>query len=69
MQEKLQKPRKNSVDIGKIMVLRKAGWSFNRIADDMGMSKQSVCNAVANLKKAHVAETGTDAGQKEQPKG
>lgn len=49
----LQKARKNSVDIEKIMALRDAGWSLNRIADDMGMSKQSVWNAIDRWKKAH----------------
>lgn len=47
----MQKARKNSVDIGKIMALRGAGWSLNRIADDMGMSKQSVWNAIDRWKK------------------
>lgn len=52
MQGKLRKPGRNSVDIGKIMALRKAGWSLNRIADEMKMSKQSVWNAVAGWKKS-----------------
>lgn len=46
------KPRRNSVDIGKIMALRDAGWSINKIADDMGLSKQSVWNAISRWKKA-----------------
>ena len=59
MQGKLQKPRRNSVDIGKIMALREAGWSLNRIADEMKMSKQSVWNAISRWKKKH--GTGADA--------
>lgn len=44
-QQKL-KPRKNSVDIGKILALREAGRSLEWIADDMGMSKGAVYNAL-----------------------
>lgn len=47
-----RKPRKNSVDIGRILALREAGWSFGKIADDMGLSKQSVCNAFHRWKNA-----------------
>lgn len=50
--QQVRGPRKNSVDIGRILALREAGWSFGRIADDMGLSKQSVCNAFSRWKKA-----------------
>jgi biotin operon repressor len=65
----MQKARKNSVDIGKIMALRGAGWSLNRIADDMGMSKQSVWNVIDRWKKAHGTGGDMDAGTEEQMKG
>ncbi len=66
MQEKLQKPRRNSVDIGKIMALRKAGWSLNRIANEMNMSRQSVWNAISRWKKKH--GTGGDADAEPEDK-
>lgn len=61
MREKLQKPRRNSVDIVKIMALRKAGWSLNRIADEMNMSKQSIWNAISRWKKKHGTGSNADA--------
>ena len=50
--QQVRKSRKNSVDIGKILALREIGWSFGKIADDMGLSKQSVCNAFYRWKNA-----------------
>lgn len=44
------KTRKNSVDIGKILALREAGRSLEWIADDMGMSKGAVHNALRRWK-------------------
>ncbi len=50
--QQVRKPRKNSVDRGKILALREIGWSFGKIADDMGLSEQSVCNAFYRWKNA-----------------
>lgn len=59
--EKVPKPRRNSIDMGKVMALRDAGWSYGKIADEMGMSKQSVCNAISRWKKAHGTGGEADA--------
>lgn len=43
---------KKRVDAGKVMALKEAGWNARRIADDMGISLQSV------YKVLHDAESG-----------
>lgn len=35
--------RKN-LDMGKILALKKAGWSNAKIADEMGVSDRTICN-------------------------
>ena len=42
---------RNSIDYGKIMALRNAGWDNGKIADEMHMSKASVSQAVSKYKK------------------
>lgn len=54
--KRVRKPGKNSVDMGKILALREAGRSFGWIADDMGLSKQTVCNAFYRWKRAQEGE-------------
>ena len=44
------------IDMGKLMALRKAGWSYEKIADEMGISPQTVAN---RLKADAVAKEGT----------
>lgn len=67
--EKARMPRKNSIDMGKVMALRNARWSYGKIADEMGMSKQSVCNAISRWRKAHGTGGDMDAGTEGQMKG
>ncbi|HBA48771.1 MAG TPA: hypothetical protein DCZ91_13425 [Lachnospiraceae bacterium] len=67
--EKARRPRRNSIDMGKVMALRDAGWSYGKIADEMGMSKQSVCNAISRWKKAHGTGGDVDTGTEERMKG
>ena len=40
-----------SVDIGKIMALKNAGWSIGKIAEEMGMKPQAVSNAIYRYRK------------------
>ena len=35
---------KKALDIGKVKALRKAGWTFDKIADEMGVSPQTIAN-------------------------
>lgn len=37
---------KKKLDIGKIRALREAGWSFGKIAEEMGCSPQTIANAL-----------------------
>ena len=49
--EQVKRKRRNSIDIGKIMALKNAGWSNVKIADEMGMNPQAVANAIYQHKK------------------
>ena len=40
---KKQGARKN-LDMGKVRALRDAGWTFDKIADEMGVSPQTIAN-------------------------
>lgn len=53
LKEKEKQPKKRAepankkkLDIGKIRALREAGWSFGKIAEEMGCSPQTVANAL-----------------------
>lgn len=35
---------KINIDMGKVKALRNAGWSFDKIADEMGCSSQTIAN-------------------------
>lgn len=35
---------KKPLDMGKVKALRKAGWSLDKIADEMGVSAQTIAN-------------------------
>lgn len=35
---------KKALDMGKVKALRKAGWTFDKIADEMGVSPQTIAN-------------------------
>lgn len=50
--EPLKKPRRK-IDIGKIMALREAGWTYLKIADEMGMTSAAVAQAVYMYKRKH----------------
>lgn len=43
------------LDDGKILALRKAGWSLAKIADEMGVSQQTISNHLEAMK-----DTGKD---------
>ena len=38
------KPAKKPLDMGKVKALRKAGWTLEKIADEMGCSAQTIAN-------------------------
>lgn len=50
-QEEDQGKPKKKLDIGKIMALKKAGWSAADIADELGTTAQSIYSAVHIYKK------------------
>lgn len=35
---------KIDIDMGKVKALRNAGWSFDKIGDEMGVSSQTIAN-------------------------
>lgn len=36
--------KKKDIDMGKVKALRKAGWAYAKIADEMGVSTQTIVN-------------------------
>ncbi len=44
------------VDTGKLMALRKAGWSVSKIADELGIGKSTVYNYVMKMQKGAANE-------------
>ena len=54
--ENIKKPapgiRHHNVDKGKIAALRKAGWSYDKIADEMGLTKSAVTNIIFKMRKS-----------------
>ena len=49
--KEVKKTRKKKLDIGKIMALKKAGWSYEKIADEMGTTKASIASTIYAYKK------------------
>lgn len=45
IEPKKEEPKK-TLDIGKIMALRKAGWTYEQIADELGTSKARIASAI-----------------------
>lgn len=41
--------RKKKVDTGKLLALRKAGWTIEKIADELSISVGTVCNYLKKL--------------------
>ena len=41
---KKKETTKKEIDVGKAGALRKAGWSLQKIADEMGVSPQTIAN-------------------------
>lgn len=41
---KREPKNKKTLDMGKVKALRKAGWSLDKIADEMGVSPQTIAN-------------------------
>ena len=56
-EEDQSKPKKK-LDIGKIMALKKAGWSAADIAEELGTTAQSIYSAVHTYKKKVEAAKG-----------
>ena len=54
--ENIKKPapgiRHHNVDKGKIAALRKAGWSYDKIAEEMGLTKSAVTNIIFKMRKS-----------------
>lgn len=43
--------KKKPVDTGKVMALRKAGWSMKKIGDELGISEASVFNYLKKMEQ------------------
>lgn len=46
-----RKPGRRKINIGKILALKNAGWSYTKIGEEMGMSATDVGNAIWRYKK------------------
>jgi hypothetical protein len=42
---------KKQLDMGKVKALRNAGWSFDKIADEIGVSAQTIANRLKAASK------------------
>ena len=42
--KKQRKTTRKELDMGKVKALREAGWSFEKIADEMGCAPQTIAN-------------------------
>lgn len=42
--QKKEPTNKKDIDLGKVKALRKAGWTLEKIADEMGCSAQTIAN-------------------------
>lgn len=42
--QKKEPTNKKDIDMGKVKALRKAGWTLEKIADEMGCSAQTIAN-------------------------
>lgn len=47
MEEPKKKPGRKPLDMGKVIALRNAGWSLERIASEMKVSPQTIANRLA----------------------
>ena len=54
------KPKRRKIDIGKIMALKNAGWSYQKIGEEMGMSANAVGNAIWAYKKKMTERGASD---------
>lgn len=43
--------KKKPIDTGKMLALRKAGWSMKKIGDELGISESSVFNYLKKLEQ------------------
>lgn len=50
VKKKAQSGGRKPIDDGRIMALRAAGWSYSKIADDLGCSPQTIVNHVEAMK-------------------
>ena len=46
-----RKPKAETVDIGKMVALRNAGWTYKQIAEEMKLTDKQVSNYLYNAKK------------------
>ena len=48
--------RRKRIDYGKLIALQKAGWTYQQIADEMGMTPGSVGTALTHYRKSQIEE-------------
>ncbi len=51
-----ERKKKVAVDTGKLLALRKAGWTIGKIADELNVSVSTVCNYLKKLEEEKSAE-------------
>lgn len=47
--QKKEPTNKKDIDMGKVKALRKAGWTLEKIADEMGCSAQTIANKLKGV--------------------
>lgn len=51
LKPKKQTPKRKKLDWGKIQALHRAGWSHEKIADEMGTTVKTVATGLSKLRK------------------
>lgn len=54
--------KRKTVDTGKLMALRKAGWSMKKIGEELGISEGSVFNYLKRMEEEANEENKTVSG-------
>lgn len=60
---KVSSTKRKKVDTGKLLALRKAGWSMKKIGEELGISEGSVFNYLKKLEEDEVVKRIAESGK------
>ena len=60
---KVSSTKRKKVDTGKLLALRKAGWSMKKIGEELGISEGSVFNYLKKLEEDEVVKRIAKSGK------